>query len=846
MFARWSRSLAYTLPGELFVSHFKTRHITRRIAEALAISTGCVGVAWAQTPATNPTPTKIEKIEVTGSLIKRTDSETPSVVQVITAQDIKNSGYATVEELMRSLSSVDASSLQDGAASGFVGGLATISLRGFGSQGTLVLINGRRIAPVAAVDINFGRGSLINVNSIPKDAIERIEILKDGASAIYGSDAMAGVVNYVLKKEYRGVELSGSYGANDQGVGRTWNSSVTFGLGDLGTQRFNVFGGLQFSQRDPVMHSELKDRGDLARYNNFLVANGSLQRFTPDSSASPSANYYRVPTSLAGSTSINGVTVANNNLSGVNYLGTFAGCPDENTVGRGVPNRPPGFLATTAPLRNGFCRFNLDEADQAIADQERVSGTLRATFRLNNELSAYADFMYSQTKTTELGIPRTLTTALVTSVNPVATTWPLVNGTFRSQNAIILPVGHPDNPTNGTTTAQPVQLIYRFGDIPQLDINDFKTYRFTAGIQGYVGAWDIDSAFLYSRSDNSRVQTGRLRSSLLTASIASGTYRFSRANDAAAIASVSSDAVNEGESTVAVLDVRASRELFNMAGGPSAIALGAEVRREELASVPSDIYQSGDFIGLVANGASGARNSQAAFVEMRLPVIKPLEIQAALRQERYSDFGNSTTGKAGFKFDALPSLVSFRGTAATGFRAPGISQIGDSFALSFHSSQERRVFDSLRCNSSNPNAPVSLGNPAVNRDCNVLGFSTLPAGTVNPGNIPSVVAANRNLKPEKSKSFTLGLLLSPNKFIDVSLDWWRFRRDDEVRVQRGIDIMDAYNANRTANAAPIIRDQNPQTWLPGIPNSGPIVALVRNYGNFKWSETQGYAADAHG
>ncbi|MFN4116187.1 MAG: TonB-dependent receptor plug domain-containing protein, partial [Inhella sp.] len=145
-----------------------------------------------QAQAQTAEPQTLDKVVVTGSLIKRTDKETPSVVQSITRKDIQNSGYATIEELLRATSAVDASSIQDGAASGFVSGLSTISLRGFGSQGTLVLINGRRVAPVAAVDINFGRGSLISVNNIPKGAIERIDILKDGASALYGSDAMAG------------------------------------------------------------------------------------------------------------------------------------------------------------------------------------------------------------------------------------------------------------------------------------------------------------------------------------------------------------------------------------------------------------------------------------------------------------------------------------------------------------------------------------------------------------------------------------------------------------------------------------------------------------------------------
>ena len=819
----------------------------RTICAALA-SIGlltCVAVNAQQpvNPAPAPTPAKAEKIEVTGSLIKRTDVETPALVQIITAEDIKNSGFGTVEELMRSLSSVDGSSLQDGAASGFVGGLATISLRGFGSQGTLVLINGRRIAPVAAVDINFGRGSLINVNTIPKDAIERIEILKDGASALYGSDAMAGVVNYVLKKNYQGVEASASYGANDRGAGETKNVSLTFGFGDLAKDRFNVFGGLQFFKRDPVMYSELKDRGNLNQANGYFVAIGSLERFTPDSPASGNANYYRVPTSLAGSTVIGGITVANNNLSGANYLGTFPGCPTANTVGQGVSNRPLGFSATTASLPGGSCRFNLDNARQAISKQDRVSGSVRASYALTNDITAYADLMVSRTKSTELAIPRTLTTALVSSANPVAVTWPMLNGTFRSQNALILPVGHPDNPTNGTATAQPIQLIYRFLDLPSNDINDLKTLRFTGGLQGFIGEWDVDTAILHSRQDNSRVQTARLRSSLLTASLAAGTYRFTRSNDAAAKASVASDAVNEGESTVTALDMRGSRELFSLPGGKAAIAVGGEARREALASVPSDIYKSGDFIGLVANGTSGSRTSRALFTELRLPVLKTLEIQAALRQERYSDFGNSTTGKLGFKFDLVPSALAFRGTAATGFRAPSISQIGDSFLLSFHSSQDRRVFDNLRCNSTNPAAPVSLANPSVNRDCNVLGFSALPAGTTNAGNLATVISANPKLKAETSKSFTLGTIVAPTKDIDLAIDWWRFRRNDEIRVQRGIDIMDAVNANPAGNPGLLIRDPNPVTWLPGIPNSGPILGLIRGYGNFKYTDTSGIDYD---
>ena len=781
-----------------------------------------------------------QRVEVTGSLIKRTDKETPSVVQSISREDIRTSGFVTIEDLLRSNGAVDTGSITDGAASGFVGGVATISLRGLGSQGTLILINGRRTAPVAAVDINFGRGSLVSVNTIPKGAIERIDILKDGASALYGSDAIAGVVNYILRKDYQGIEGSAAYSANDKGKGGVKSAGVTFGFGDIGEKRFNIFGGLEVSKRDQVMFSDLMDRGNQTAHNNFLNATGALSRFTPDSSASLYGNYYRLPASLTGSTTLDGVSVLNSNLSGANYLGTLSGCPDERTVGKGVPNRPAGFIATTASLRNGFCRFNLDNADEAIAEQEKINGMLRGTYAISNTLTAYADLMLSRTKTTEQRVPYTMTTTLVTSGNRVGTTWPKLDGSFRSQDAIILPVGHPDNPTNGTPTAQPIQLIYRFEDLPLGDITTLQSLRLTAGLEGSWGAWDFDTAFVYSKLDNKRNQQARVRSSLLTAAIASGSYRFGKVNTPEAIASVSSDAINEGDASIAQIDLRVSRELFALPGGKAAVAMGIEARNEKLEARPDDNYLSGDYIGLVANGASGSRNSAAVFAELNMPVFKQLELLAALRAEKYSDFGDSTTGKMGFKWSAVPSLLAFRGTAATGFRAPSISQIGESFALSFHSFQERRVFDNLRCNLT---TLTSLAAVPVNRDCNVLGFTAVPSGTVNPGNLPTAVSANKNLKPEKSNSATLGLLLQPTKDIDLALDAWYYERNNEIRVQRGVDIMDAYNANPAANAAVVLRNPSPETWLPGIPNSGPIVALVRQYGNFQWTRTSGMDYD---
>ena len=830
----------------------KARHHLIALA-AISVLTPALAQTGATSAPTAPAAAApaAQRIEVTGSLIKRTDRETPSVVQSFSREDIQRSGYATVAELLRANGAVDTGSISDGAASGFVAGLSTISLRGFGSQSTLVLINGRRIAPVAAVDINFGRGSLISVNTIPQAAIERIDILKDGASAMYGSDAMAGVLNYILRKDYQGAEGSVTYSANDKGKGATTGASVSFGFGNIDTQRFNVYGGLEVSKRDQVMFSDLKDRGNQAGHNAFLNATNALARFTPDSSAAQNANYYRLPASLTGSTVINGITVNNNNLSGVNYLGTLSGCPFENTVGQGVPTRPAGFINNTATLPNGFCRFNFDNADETIAKQDRLNATVRGTFAMSTSLTAYADLMVSQTKTVEQRIPYAMTTALVTTANRTGTTWPLISGAFRRQEAIILPVNHPDNPTRTSATPQEVQLIYRFEDLPRDDISTLKALRLTTGVEGSWGAWDFDTAFLYSKQDNKREQEGRVRSSLLTNSIANGIYRFGRTNTPEAIASVSSTAVNEGESSITAVDLRASRGLFQMSGGEAAVALGVEARRESLTAKSDDNYTSGDYVGLVANGAKGSRNTFAVFGELSMPVLKELEVQAALRAEKYSDFGNATTGKLGFKWTPVPSMLAFRGTAATGFRAPSIAQISNSFSLSFNSFGERRIADSLRCNNTLA-TPVTFNSPAINvnvaRDCNVLGFTPAPAGTVSPGNIPTVVGGNPDVKAETSRSFTLGMLLEPTKDIDLAVDVWYFKRDNEIRVQRSADILDAFNANRTAPAPKITRDPNPATWLRDaagvvIPNSGPIILFTRDYGNFEWTKTAGIDYD---
>jgi iron complex outermembrane recepter protein len=651
----------------------------------------------------------------------------------------------------------------------------------------------------------------------------------------------------VLRKDFQGLEANAGYGQSTEGVGKTTNAGFAYGFGNLDQQGFNLMGGIELSRRDPVWHRELRDLGNLDEQNRYLNLTGATSRLTPDSSASPWANYYRVPASLAGTTRINNITVQNNDLSGVNYLGTLPGCPGENTVGQGVPNRPAGFTATQASLPTGMCRFNLDQGLQAISAQDRISGSLRASFALNRDLIAYADLMLGRTESTESANPRTMTTTLASQSAPFVVSTPRLDRTIARQGGIVLPVGHPDNPTNGTANAQPVQLIYRFHDLPAADIVTQTASRLALGVQGLVGVfgseWDLDAALLYSRMDNERVQTNRLRSSLLNPSIASGTYRFNgQVNTPQAIASVASDAVNEGDSSILSIDARASRALFKMGGGDAMLALGFDARREQFNAGADEAYRNGDYIGLVANVAEGKRNAYALFAELGMPISKSVELQAALRQEKYSDFGNSTTGKLGGKWVLLPSTLMLRGTAATGFRAPAISQIGNASAVSFNNFQERRVFDPIRCNATDPANPVSRADPPDLRDCNILNFTAGVPVVNRPGNMATIISANPNLKPEKSKSFTAGLVFSPTRNLDIGLDWWMFDRRDEIRVQRTIDILDNAFAGGS-QAAQVVRDTNPATWLPGVPDSGPILMIIRQYDNYNTTKTSGLDYD---
>ena len=203
---------------------------------------------------------KPQRVEITGSSIRRVDAETPSPIQVISAEDLKKSGYSSISQVLQNITANGQGTLSQSFTGAFAAGASAISLRGLTAGATLVLIDGHRMAPYALSD--DGQRSFVDVSNIPFDTIERVEVLKDGASAIYGSDAMAGVVNIILKKSFVGTSVAAETGRATAGGGATTHASITHGFGNLVDDGYNAYTSIEYRHQDRISYSQRKGAGD--------------------------------------------------------------------------------------------------------------------------------------------------------------------------------------------------------------------------------------------------------------------------------------------------------------------------------------------------------------------------------------------------------------------------------------------------------------------------------------------------------------------------------------------------------------------------------------------------------
>ena len=767
------------------------------LALTMAFAAG-VGVralpAWAQTQT-------LQRVEITGSNIKRVDVETSSPVLVVTRADIESSGKVSLAEIIQALPVNNNGSVPTTFGNGFAAGASGASLRGLTVNSTLVLVNGRRLAPYGLAD--DGQRNFADLSSIPLDLVDRVEVLKDGASAIYGSDAIAGVINIILRKEFKGTIASASAGTSRYRDANSTRASLTAGFGNLAEDNYNVFFNLEASHQNQLTMNDRNGKRDFIGvpdstpwgfdyYHSFMTMTRGFATNAGHTVVSPS------PTGWARAVTGPESRAA---IPGSSYQQLSASC---------VPNKsgqtlPPVPYPTTA---YGGCLWSVYDYLNILPQEDKLNLFGRGTWNLNANTQAYVELGLFNSKVATRYSP--------TSVSGV---WPNAsNNSVMDNTYITMGPNHPDNPNPG----QYSRLRYVTADLGGRDNNyDTTVSRILAGIKGTASEWDYDTGLLYTESKTNIARHGYVRNSVLRSMLDGtnplGYYRLgvnaglnsAEVNDALAPA-----LNNSTKTSVTALDAKANRELAKLAGGPLSLAIGAEVRKETLHSPATPYTTEGDIVGLGYAAFEQSRNVSAIYAEINAPVTKTLELVAAVRNDRYSDWGNALTPKVGAKWQVAEPLM-VRGTFAKGFRAPGAAEGGNSSSAGYTT-----YLDPVRC----------------------------PGGTALPGAVPGqdcgsgsglvFSTGNTMIQAEKSDSYSLGFVLEPTKQWNMAVDLWQITRRDEII---GADMQAILNNPAGYPTAQIIRDAS--TELPGIPGSGTLLAVMAPYQNGPSTKTNGVDID---
>jgi len=672
--------------------------------------------AYAQDPGTTSgtTTPDMQRVIVTGSNIRRTDAETPAPVQIITADDIKASGYTSIQDVLHGITANGQGTLSQGFAGAFASGASGISLRGLTTSATLVLIDGHRSAPYPIGD--DGQRSFVDISNIPFDAVERIEILKDGASAIYGSDAVAGVVNIILKRSYTGGKLNADIGTSWKNDGATRHASGIYGFGDLAKDGYNAFISGEVRKQDQIRYV---DRGgnytstDFTRTGGFDVTPGV-----------PNSLNQNLPASSTGY-----ITDSNGSITGF----------------------MPGCNATL--LASGACAFR-NNWSQLQPASENYNAVTRFTKTLGGDWQASVQATFFESKAEQVGAPSGafsggyqgitsgpgVTPTLLTPLGP--TTISSINPSF--------PAG--TGQTSGLLTYTDLKLG------PTVTKTNSRTTRLVSDVGGSAAGWDISAAAGYTQVRLNLKGYNSINAANLQTALDSTTapYLVGQQNSDAVNNFVAPTLTANDSSKLVFFEANAAHDFFALPGGEAQVALGADyVHRTQYAVAPADVAA-----GLVSsfsnNYTIGKQNVASVHAELSAPILKTLEVDGAVRYDHYNLSGGKASPEAGFKWTPTQAFA-LRGTAAKGFRAPGPAENGTSGQTFFASSSN----DPILCKGGDPTA---------------AGVFPSQCGE----SVGTVQSTTKTLKPEISTSYTLGIVLEPIKDLSATLDFYSIKIKNQI------------------------------------------------------------------
>ena len=662
---------------------------------------------------------QLDKVEITGSSIRRIESESALPVQILKKEDIERSGATSTVDLLQKLSAVQGQTTESASVGGGSFGFSGVSIHNVGETRTLVLLNGHRLVQFGGQALT-GFAAAFDLNAIPISAIERVEILTDGASAVYGADAIAGVVNFITKRDVSEGDITVGVSKPKGGGAGEQRFSISKGFGSLEKDGFNIFAAFAHDERkklDSVQRDFAKSGKVFFEYNG---KNYRFQQF----SASP------IPA--------NATDDAGNLISP--YQKVNGVCP------------PKTFRVIDGS--DDYCGFDFVGELEIYPVRKRDSGLVSFTQKLGDH-QLNADLVVSSTNQ-------------ISRIAPVPGSISIPAGS-PLHTQYLLPLG-----ITGDSLA-----FYRIYDLGKRTNDDTaKFLDFAVGAKGVLAGWDYQGGYTHSTSDvkgSISGYPGALAVRRLRASGALDPFVVAGQQSAAGLAAL--NAANfkgywdGGKADLDTLSARGSRELGSMEGGPIMLGASANFNKEKFQSKPSLFAQgllSDPVAGTLCNPAvvpntcdqrfgdssatipySADRKTYGISGELALPVLKSLELNTQLRYDHYSDFGNATTAKGSFRWTPTPEVL-VRGSVGTGFHAPTVPQVNAA----------RQAF--------------GVTSDKYSSTPGLLAVAAAQGAVLQPGNrqYDQIAGGNPKLGAEKSNQATLGIRFEPNKSLTLGADLW--------------------------------------------------------------------------
>lgn len=761
-----------------------------------------------------------ETIVVTGSILKpNIKAATPVTTISATSLDIK--GQSTFQDALQSLAANNGPALPNSftANGAFAGGASGISLRGLTTNSTLVLFDGLRAAYYPLAD--DGVRNFVDLNTIPDDIVDKVEVLRDGASSTYGADAIAGVVNIITKKQFKGFSARVEEGVSSHGYGSESRLSATAGFGDLAVNGVNAYISGFY-------------------YNSALVRQSDLP--APYNSANQSGICYQGacgPNNIANSNPVNGVATSPDALfvrpydaANTTPLGRYQSLSGNCGNLTAYTLTAAQLAAAPASTPTTVCQQDITH-DYGIASPkiERFGFSSRMTARIGDSTEAYAEFNFLQDRVSYPGLATIIRATAPTGIlypqySTATSVGTLATGSF----ALTLPIYvcaarvnctaangtlNPNNPF--AAQGEVARIIGRLPNMTEFNESRNRTYRGALGFSGTIfkdWSWKVNATAMHT--DLERTNSGYVYIQHLLDVVADGTYNFVNpaANTAAQNAYIAPTSVNDDSSELFQLQADLHGKVFNLPGGPAQLGLGATVFYEGVNDPSGNPDTNGPtqrYFRLNAFGTVGHRTVKSVFGELALPVVKGAEVNLSGRYDNYSTGYDYFSPKAQVKLQPFGSLITLRGSYSKGFRAPSFAETNSLPTTGYVPINAKSL----------PNAFLAQ----YGAGCNQSTVNTAACSSyLNGDSYGLTTVGTQGLKPEKSQSIDLGVVIEPIRNWTLSLDYFRILKTDAIQAADASGAIAAYYNGTAIPAGFTVIPAAPDV---NNPNAKPLIGFVQ-------------------